>query len=81
MAPTWELTSSSLPLVPASRVGLVLLLQPIFTYMWDVLFFDQPMTLMKLTGAVLALAAIWLGSRSPSLDHQTQTTRQNLDVQ
>ncbi|MEE9141199.1 MAG: DMT family transporter [Gammaproteobacteria bacterium] len=77
----WVLISSSLPMLPASRVGLVLLLQPTLAYLWDVLFFDQPMTPMKLTGAVLALGAIWLGSRSPSSDHQTQTTRQNLDVQ
>jgi drug/metabolite transporter (DMT)-like permease len=59
----WVLISGSLPRVPASRVGLVLLLQPTLAFVWDVLFFDRPVTASEASGAALAIAAIGLGSR------------------
>ena len=47
----------------AARVGLILLLQPTLSYVWDVWFFHHPMTSTQIVGAVLALIAIYLGSR------------------
>lgn len=60
----WVLISSSLAQLAASRVGLVLLIQPTFAYIWDVLFFDRVVGLAEGVGAVLALTGIYLGSRS-----------------
>ena len=59
----WMLITSSLPHVPASRAGLLLLLQPTLSFIWDILFFGRPVTIYEGTGAIIALFAIWLGSQ------------------
>jgi drug/metabolite transporter (DMT)-like permease len=59
----WLLISGSLPHVPASRVGLILLLQPILAFIWDVLIFSRAFGPREITGAALAIIAIGLGSR------------------
>ncbi len=61
----WLLISRSLPGLPASRVGLILLLQPLLSFVWDVVFFARPVSGREAVGAALALAAIYLGSRRP----------------
>ncbi len=58
----WVLISSGLPGMQASRAGLLLLLQPALAFVWDVLFFDRPTAAIEVIGAVLALAAIYLGA-------------------
>ena len=60
------LIASSLRTVTTTQAGLALLLQPTLSFTWDVLFFDRPMTAIELGGAVLALFAIYLGSRTGS---------------
>jgi drug/metabolite transporter (DMT)-like permease len=57
----WVLISSALPHLEASRAGLVLLLQPTLAFGWDLLLFRRPTTSVELSGAVLALGAIYLG--------------------
>lgn len=59
----WMLISSALGHVPASRVGLILLLQPALAFVWDVLLFARPVTVRESVGATLALVGIYLGSR------------------
>ncbi len=51
-------------LIEASRAGLILLLQPTLSFIWDILFFKRPTTLLDLAGAVLAILSIYLGSTS-----------------
>jgi len=58
----WALISRAIRVVEASRVGLVLLLQPTLTFVWDMLFFHRPTSLVEGLGALLALGAIYLGS-------------------
>ncbi|NCF24985.1 MAG: EamA family transporter [Gammaproteobacteria bacterium] len=60
------LLASSLPHVSTTEAGLALLLQPALSLVWDVLFFGRPMQPVEIAGAVIALAAIYLGSRSRS---------------
>ena len=55
--------ASSLPKVSTTEAGLALLLQPTLSFVWDVLFFERPMTSTELGGAIIALIAIYLGSR------------------
>jgi len=57
---------SSLPQVSTTEAGLALLLQPTLSFVWDVLFFARPMTPAELSGAAIALVAIYLGSRQSS---------------
>jgi drug/metabolite transporter (DMT)-like permease len=57
---------SSLPRVSTTAAGLALLLQPTLSFVWDVLFFARPMTVIELAGAGIALCAIYLGSRTSS---------------
>ena len=59
----WLLIAHSLAQVPASRVGLILLLQPLLAFVWDVLFFSRSIAPTELTGAVLTLLGIYLGMR------------------
>jgi drug/metabolite transporter (DMT)-like permease len=58
--------ASSLPKVSTTEAGIALLLQPALSFAWDVLFFARPMTPTELAGAVIALAAIYLGARQGS---------------
>ncbi|MGI9271984.1 MAG: DMT family transporter [Woeseiaceae bacterium] len=60
------LIASSLLKVSTTEAGLALLLQPTLSFTWDVIFFDRPMTAVEILGAVIALLAIYLGSRNNS---------------
>lgn len=62
----WLLIASSLPQVSTTETGLALLLQPTLSFVWDVLLFDRQMQLIEITGAAIALTAIYLGSRTTS---------------
>ncbi len=50
-------------LAPPSLTGLVILLQPVLAFVWDVLFFARPMLAREILGAALAILAIRLGAR------------------
>ena len=58
----WVLISNSMVKVGAAQVGLVLLLQPTGSIVWDCLFFGRRFTVVELAGAVIALAAIYMGT-------------------
>ncbi len=58
----WVLVSRGLAKVGAAMGGLLLLLQPALSYLWDVLFFARPVTPLELAGAATALTAIYLGA-------------------
>lgn len=64
--------TSSLPHVTTTQAGLALLLQPTLSFAWDVAFFARPMQPAEITGAALALFAIYLGSRSKQLQRARQ---------
>jgi len=58
--------SWSLDKVETSLVGLLLLMEPTFAYVWDLTFFSRETTVIELAGAALALGAIYLGSTKSS---------------
>ncbi|HET6655639.1 MAG TPA: DMT family transporter, partial [Gammaproteobacteria bacterium] len=62
----WVLISKSLVRLKASQVGLILLLQPVLAFIWDVLFFDRRFGAVQIAGAVIALAAVYLGQQGGS---------------
>lgn len=62
----WLLIYRSLAELPASRSGLILLLQPTFATLWGALFFAETLTMLQLCGATLTLGAIYLGGARKS---------------
>jgi len=57
----WVIISHYLPHVATSRAGLILLLQPALSFVWDVVFFDRPTGMMGWIGVSIVLAAIYMG--------------------
>ncbi len=62
----WLLITNALPLIRASLSGLILLLQPALAFIWDVLFFQRPTSLLNWAGVAIALMAIYLGAYRPN---------------
>ena len=59
--------STGLPKFPASKAGLILLLQPTCAFIWDILFFARPTGAVEGLGAAITLGAIYLGlTRRPA---------------
>jgi drug/metabolite transporter (DMT)-like permease len=58
----WVLMSRAIPYLRTSVTGLILLLQPALSSVWDVLFFHRNVTLVEVAGAALTLGAIYLGA-------------------
>ena len=56
------LIASSLDRVSTTVTGIALLLQPSLSFLWDVIFFARPTSALEALGAVIALAAIFLGT-------------------
>ena len=57
----WMLISHSLPRVRVSIAGLLILLQPFLSFVWDILFFHRPTGPLDILGAGCALCGIYLG--------------------
>ncbi len=58
----WLLITRSMPHLPTSIVGVVLLLQPALSMLWDVIFFDRPTDLQDLIGLFMVLAGVYLAT-------------------
>ncbi|HEY3644813.1 MAG TPA: DMT family transporter [Gammaproteobacteria bacterium] len=59
----WVLISNAMARgVGTAQVGLVLLLQPTFAFIWDWAFFGRHFTGPEMAGATLALVSIYMGS-------------------
>lgn len=63
----WVLITRSIKHIAAARVSLTLLLQPTLSFVWDLIFFNRPTRAIEVVGALVALAAIYLGSANPRL--------------
>jgi drug/metabolite transporter (DMT)-like permease len=59
----WVSISKGLPLIPASRASLILLVQPCLAFVWDVVLLGRPTSQPEIAGALLAVAGIYLGMR------------------
>jgi drug/metabolite transporter (DMT)-like permease len=60
----WLLITRGMPFLPAALVGLLLLLQPSLSIVWDMLIFALRLGPWQIAGAALALIGIYLGFRS-----------------
>ena len=59
----WVLISQAMPVLPASLVGLLLLLQPGLSFVLDVILFARPTTPADWIGLVLSLLGIFVASQ------------------
>lgn len=57
----WVLIANAMPKIHASFTGLILLLQPSLSFLWDVAFFSRPTTAVHWLGVSITLSAIYLG--------------------
>ena len=60
----WSFIARSLPKLLPSLAGLILLLQPALAFLWDVLIFSRPTSMVQWGGVIIVLAAIYLGTTS-----------------
>lgn len=58
----WFLVTRGIQTVRGALVGLLLLLQPTLSFLWDILFFGKPVNPVELSGVGLALIGIYIGS-------------------
>ena len=58
----WWVLATNLPYVPASRTGLIILLQPTLATVWGAILFHEVLGRMQLAGAALTLLAISFGA-------------------
>ena len=57
------LIASALAKVTTAEVGIVLLLQPSLSFIWDVLLFNRSFTLVEFIGVSMVLVAIYMSSK------------------
>jgi drug/metabolite transporter (DMT)-like permease len=58
----WLLIARAMPLLPASLVGLLLLLQPLLSFVLDVLLFARPTVPLDWLGLIVSLLGIFVAS-------------------
>jgi len=59
----WLMVSSAVPHVKTSIAGLILLAEPVGTYLVDLMFFSAKLTSVSFIGIVLTISAIYFGSQ------------------
>ena len=60
----WIMISNALPKVKASHAGLILLLQPTLSFIWDVIFFNRQTGTAGWIGVIIVVTALYLGMTS-----------------
>jgi drug/metabolite transporter (DMT)-like permease len=58
----WVLLTRAMPQLPASLIGLLLLLQPALSFIFDVILFARPTRALDWIGVALSLLGIFIGS-------------------
>jgi drug/metabolite transporter (DMT)-like permease len=61
----WVLLTRAMPQLPASLIGLLLLLQPALSFVFDVILFARPTRATDWIGVALSLLGIFVGSYRP----------------
>jgi drug/metabolite transporter (DMT)-like permease len=61
-AVAWWAAVHAIKQLPIHRAALILLLQPVLSMIWGILFFEEHLTAQQLVGAAITLLAIYAGS-------------------
>jgi len=67
----WCLISKGLPNISVSLTGLLLLLQPAFSYLWEAILFSRKISPLEVMGTGLVLISLYLGNIS-SINQKTR---------
>ena len=70
----WVLLTRAMPQLPASLIGLLLLLQPALSFVFDVILFARPTRATDWLGVALSLLGIFIGSWRPGARKPTIET-------
>lgn len=62
----WILLLRAMPDLPASMIGLLLLLQPALSFVFDVILFDRVTLALDWVGVAISLVGIFIGSYRPA---------------
>ncbi len=62
----WILLLRAMPHLPASTVGLLLLLQPALSFVFDVILFERPTSGLDWVGVGISLVGIFIGTYRPA---------------
>ena len=60
----WALIAEAMSQIRASLTGFILLVQPLLSFLWDVLFFHRPTSTVNWIGIAATLLAFYLGMQS-----------------
>ncbi|MDD2467118.1 MAG: DMT family transporter [Desulfobulbus sp.] len=60
----WALIAGGMPKMRASLTGFILLFQPLLSFLWDVLLFHRPTSVINWVGVTGTLLALYLGMQS-----------------
>ena len=71
----WVLLTRAMPQLPASLIGLLLLLQPALSFVFDVILFARPTRAMDWIGVALSLVGIFVGSWRPGARRRDSVAR------
>jgi drug/metabolite transporter (DMT)-like permease len=74
----WVLLTRAMPQLPASLIGLLLLLQPALSFVFDVILFARPTRALDWIGVGLSLVGIFIGSYrrpAPAAEPATENER------
>ncbi len=66
----WYLITSSIKHVKSVVSSMILLLQPVFAYVWDITIFGRNPSTMEIIGSLLAITAIFIGSNAAKANHK-----------
>ncbi len=58
----WVMITRSMPLLATSLVGLILLLQPALSMLWDIVLFSRPTSMLDILGFVAVMIGIYVAS-------------------
>ncbi|MGD9949655.1 MAG: DMT family transporter [Desulfobulbus sp.] len=60
----WALIAGGMPRMRASLTGFILLFQPLLSFLWDVLLFHRPTSVINWVGVTGTLLALYMGMQS-----------------
>jgi len=72
----WVLIGRALPLISVASVGLLLLLQPLLAFVFDVLLFSRPTATHEWIGVAMSLAGIFVAGLKPAAPQGNAATSQ-----
>lgn len=58
----WILICAGMATVSPSMIGLILIVQPVLAFMWDILFFARPTSYIEIIGGIIAITGIYIAA-------------------